>query len=193
MITIIGDVHGKYYEYLELTKKYEHTAQVGDFGFHYGCMAGTDPARHKIIGGNHDNYDVIDDCPNYLGRFGNTSLTGIPFFFVSGAFSIDKAYRVEGQSWWRKEELTYEECGQCLELYYRTQPDIVISHDCPSVASSAMFNISDKTMTRQLMGQMWARWRPKTWVFGHWHESKIKIIGDTTFVCLAELETFNLQ
>jgi len=192
-ITLIGDVHGKTKEYLDIVSKHEYSVQVGDMGFDYEHCKGLNPNNHVFIGGNHDNFDVIDSCPNYLGRFGNTSLNSIPFFFVSGAFSIDKIYRVEGKSWWRKEELTNEECSECMELYYQTMPRVVVSHDCPSVASQKLFNISDRTMTRQLMGQMWARWRPEVWIFGHWHQSKNTYIGSTLFVCLSELETFVLE
>jgi predicted phosphodiesterase len=192
-ITLIGDVHGKTKEYIDIACQHEYTVQIGDMGFEYNHCKSLNPDNHVFIGGNHDNYDIIDSCPNYLGRFGNALLNGIPFFFVGGAFSIDKAHRIEGKSWWRKEELTHEECAKCMELYYQTLPRIVLSHDCPAVASQKLFNISDRTITRQLMGQMWARWRPEIWIFGHWHESNTKIISNTTFVCLAELETFELK
>ena len=157
------------------------------FLFGYFC------SRHIFFAGNHDNFDIVNDCPNYLGRFGILNIGHLKdIFYVGGAYSIDKAFRTEGRSWWRNEELSYSECGDCLHQYSLVQPEIVLSHDCPSVASSQMFGVSDKTITRQLMGEMWARWRPKMWIFGHWHISRTQVIGNTTFKCLAELETFEL-
>lgn len=187
----LGDVHGKYNDYLTIIKQHKSSIQVGDFGFSYECMKGIDP-NHVFIGGNHDNYNKISDCPNYLGRFGqgyNEEIGG--FFFVSGAYSIDQWARIEGKSWWRNEELSYDESSRCLSKYVAHQPDIVVSHDCPGIVSAMMFNKTDRTRTRQLLGEMFARWKPRYHIFGHWHESKRMEINGTQFVCLAELETFD--
>lgn len=189
----IGDVHGKKEEYIKLTNTAESTIQVGDMDFSYSHLKVLDPTKHVFIAGNHDNHDIVHECPNYLGRFGVVNLGGlIDAFFVGGAYSIDKHLRVEGKSWWRDEELSYSECGDCLSQYALVQPRIVISHDCPPVISGAVFGIMDKTITRNLLGQMWARWKPEYWIFGHWHRSVRTTIINTNFVGLAELETFEL-
>src|SRR5579863_5210382 len=98
----IGDVHGKYSQYLDLIKPLNATVQVGDMGFSYEHMDSLDPKTHKFFGGNHDNYDVIDKCPNCLGDYGMDHLNGVPFFFCRGAFSIDQEYRrnTKPVSWW---------------------------------------------------------------------------------------------
>lgn len=193
MALIIGDVHGKYDEYLKIAGQHKSSIQVGDMGFSYEHCKNLDSPSHVFIGGNHDNWDKIGSCPNYLGRFGqgyNKEIGG--FFYVSGAYSIDQWARIEGKSWWRDEELSYDESSRCLSKYVAHQPDVVVSHDCPSVVSTAMFNKTDRTRTRQLLGEMFARWKPRFWIFGHHHVSKKLEINGTNFVCLAELETFEL-
>jgi hypothetical protein len=188
----VGDVHGKYDEYLKIIARHKSSVQVGDMGFNYKHLDGIDPGSHTFIGGNHDNWDIIHECPNYLGRFGALHIGRLQdAFFVSGAYSIDQWHRTEGKSWWRNEELSYSESADCLSLYVMVQPEVVISHDCPNIAAQKMFNKSDNTATRQLLSGMLARWKPKLWLFGHWHESKSIIINNTRFVCLAELETFD--
>jgi len=191
MTLIIGDVHGKSKEYLKIISTCESSIQIGDFGFNYDCFKDIDPKSHVFFPGNHDNFNVVEACPNYLGRFGNTSINGLSFFFICGAYSIDQWARTEGRSWWRDEELSYEESSRCLTKYVAHQPDVVVSHDCPGIVSAMMFNKTDRTRTRQLLGEMFARWKPRYWLFGHWHSSKRIEIQGTKFICLAELETFD--
>jgi len=191
MTLVIGDIHGKTDEYLKIINRCQSSIQLGDYGFSYDSFKEIDPKFHVFFAGNHDNFDIVDSCPNYLGRFGYTSFNGISFFFVGGAYSIDQWARTEGKSWWKKEELSYKESSKCLDEYVKCQPDIVLSHDCPGIVSAAMFNKTDRTRTRQLLGEMFARWKPRYWLFGHWHESKRVEINGTKFICLAELETFD--
>jgi len=190
----VGDVHGRSDEYLKIIARHKSSVQVGDMGFSYNHFRDLDPIgkNHVFIGGNHDNYDMIDSCPNYLGRFGqgyNKEIGG--FFYVSGAYSIDQHLRTEGRSWWRNEELSYDESSRCLSKYIAHQPDVVVSHDCPGIVASSMFGKTDRTRTRQLLSEMFAIWKPRYHFFGHWHESKRMEINGTKFICLAELETFD--
>ena len=69
-LRIIGDVHGKYEPYHRLLRKTKFTIQVGDFGFDYSTLTTVDSKHHRILGGNHDNYDKIEKCPHYLGDYG---------------------------------------------------------------------------------------------------------------------------
>jgi hypothetical protein len=54
---IIGDVHGKYDRYAHKASEAEYSLQVGDMGFDYRYITRVlDSDKHKVIGGNHDNY-----------------------------------------------------------------------------------------------------------------------------------------
>ncbi len=157
---------------------------------------------HKFFGGNHDDYSKIKDCPNNLGDFGLGYQDGKQFFFIRGADSIDKAYRIEGVSWWRNEELNYREAEECLDLYEELakpvfhnysapnpETDIILSHDCPHFLANGLWGYS-ASFTRKLLDGIWEIRKPKLWVFGHHHKSIDMVVDGCRFVCLNELETF---
>lgn len=196
-LRLIGDVHGYKDRYLELCRQATHTIQLGDHGFEYSHLLELMPTQHKILGGNHDNYDKITDWPHYLGDYG---LHQIPefnncIFFVRGGFSIDRQYRIEGVSWWVKEELSIRQCHEALAKYNRTRPSFVISHECPIdiVPFVTDYTHIIKTRTNQLLNQMFAIHQPKIWVFAHFHKTWRCHVDKTEFVCLNELECLDFR
>jgi predicted phosphodiesterase len=197
MLTIIGDVHGYHDSYLNIATKCEATVQVGDFGFNYEVLNGMDPDLHKIVGGNHDNYAIIKDCPYYLGDYGLANVGGVEFFFVRGENSVDKNIRIEGKNWWREEELDMNTAYKAIEAYISAKPQIVISHGCPADVMPFFITNPSKqfspSRTSQMLDAMWNSHRPKLWVFGHHHNSHSITVGDSVFRCLNELETMNIS
>jgi predicted phosphodiesterase len=187
-IRIIGDVHGYHSNYMKLIADSEYSIQVGDFSISdYNCLNGIDPSKHKIIGGNHDNYDVIAGCPHYLGDYGLATVGDLEFFFVRGERSVDWANRIEGVSWWRSEELTIEEGYKALDAYKAASPDVMISHGCPlEVLNEFATNYLklEPSRTTTLLQAMLEAHRPKLWIFGHHHNSKMLKVGGCQFVCL---------
>lgn len=196
MITLIGDVHGKYKTYHEIIRKKEkhpYTLQVGDFGFDYTTLANVDHNHHVFIPGNHDNYDKLSDVPHCLGDYGQKNLNGIDFFFYRGAYSIDRQYRTIGIDWWEQEQLKIEDFQKARELYYDVKPDIMITHDCPEVIAFQLLDSGEhihQNITSWALSEFYNIHQPKYWFFGHWHKSKKIQSGKTTFICLNELETF---
>ena len=59
-INIIGDVHGKVDEYKDIISNLDYSVQIGDMAFDYSDIKIDD--HHKILLGNHDNYDFL--CPH---------------------------------------------------------------------------------------------------------------------------------
>ena len=192
---IIGDVHGYHDSYLNLIHGKKSSVQVGDFGFNYDALSGVDPENHKIIGGNHDNYNVIVNCPNYLGDYGMADINNIRFFFVRGERSVDAHIRTENVNWWRNEELDMATAYGAIEAYEAAKPDIVISHGCP--AEILPFFVTNPlkyhpSRTAQILDSMYSVHRPSLWVFGHHHTSQTLRVGRTEFRCLNELETMEI-
>ena len=198
MITLIGDVHGKYDRYYKIIRQqdyYPYTVQLGDFGFKYDTVANLDPNYHKILGGNHDNYDKITSIPHYLGDYGNCSLNGVEFFFYRGAYSIDRQYRTIGIDWWEQEELKIEDFLKARELYRETKPRIVLTHCCPEIIIPSLlppYAQIYQSRTDWALQELYNIHKPELWVFGHYHISKTLKL-DTTFICLDELETFEIK
>lgn len=215
-ITLIGDVHGKYDEYYKIASKSEYSIQVGDMGFGKTWnklnYSGLGPSNHKVISGNHDDHDICPTSDYWLGDFGATELNGVPFFFVRGGLSIDRVYRVGEElnggpkTWWSQEELNLSQTLDCLNLYEKEKPDIVISHvPCGVFTEYILGNKSDAILQKfkfhkgfkenhQLLGnEMLKIHKPKIWVSGHLHASFQGVVDGVKVVGLAELEIYNLE
>jgi predicted phosphodiesterase len=196
--TVIGDVHGKYERYHRIVRRTEenpHTIQLGDFGFKYDTLANVDSTKHLIIPGNHDNYDTCYNYPHFLGDYGYTSLNGIEFFYYRGAYSIDRIYRTIGIDWWENEQVGIEGFMKARELYRMIKPKIVITHDCPENIAHQMVPDGGRVFqnnTTWALQELLNIHEPDLWLFGHWHKSRTIQHGKTRFMCLNELETYNI-
>lgn len=208
-LRIIGDIHGQYEKYYELTKECNESLQVGDMGFNYTSLLRVDSEKHKFIGGNHDNYDYYYGSPHVATTgsgnkdFGEIKLGDKRLYFVRGAFSIDWKRRQEAffkgyKSWWDNEELSLEDMFAAFEDFKVVAPDFMVSHDCPSSVSKF---VGDKsllkhygynadtfcTRTGELLQSMFEAHKPKVWVFGHYHEAFDEVIHGVRFICVPEL------
>lgn len=179
----IGDIHGYMDIYKLLIQGHEESYQVGDLGMeddysHLKHVALT----HRFIKGNHDNYSVSD--PHDLGDYGVVETSLGKMGFVRGALSIDRNERVEGVEWFPNEELNYSEMSDAVEFLVNGKPDIMLTHDVPQQVMTHLFGYPDKSMTRNGLQALWSEHKPKLWVFGHHHQSRMVEIEGTNFVCV---------
>ena len=209
MLRIISDVHGKWDKYLSIASKSEYSLQIGDFGFadiwsklYY---SGLSPDNHKVLCGNHCDYDIAPHSPFYLGDFGEATIGGVTAFFVRGGISIDRTYREAERinrgprTWWSQEELSFAQMLECMKAYQKAKPSIVVSH-VPCASFASVMSPDDKILTdfgfhecfkeaTQLLGdELLKIHRPKVWLSGHFHKSFQEGINGTKFIGLAELE-----
>lgn len=210
MIKIIGDVHGKTGDYKRLVRSMppdQRSIQIGDMGVGFqGVRIHEMSMNHRWFRGNHDAPAKCRAHKNYLGDWGY--LPEDKLFWIAGAFSIDRAWRVEGISWWPDEELSVEELGRVYDYYVETKPKYVISHEAPSKAAARM--LMDLTIggdpgyfsakldcchsrTAQAMQAMLDVHQPDEWVFGHYHVSKTFDAQGTKFTCVPELGIYDLE
>lgn len=198
-ITLIGDVHGKYEKYHKIVSRQEehpYTLQIGDFGFKYETLKHVDSTRHLILPGNHDNYNICYNYSHFLGDYGYTRLNDIEFFYYRGAYSIDRQHRTIGVDWWEEEQVSIDQFMKARELYRKTKPTIVVTHDCPQKIAYQMLLPHQKiyeNTTGWALQELLNIHEPEYWLFGHWHKSKTIQYGKTTFICLNELEIYNLK
>lgn len=204
-LRIIGDVHGKHGQYLRLLDETPYTFQVGDMGFDFDFFVenGVEDG-HRFIGGNHDNYDLIEDCSHHLGDFGVWSVPEFgDVFYIRGAWSIDKKFRTPGVNWWPDEELSQDKCEEALELYKEVRPKFVVSHECPldivQFVTDPQFALHmgfDKgiihTKTNRILQRMREFHAPKIHVFGHYHKHLDIVANECRYVCLPELGVLDL-
>lgn len=208
---LIGDVHGKLWEYHNLVETFpmgDQSIQLGDMGIGFKndriLRTGKAMKDHKFLRGNHDSPAECHAHPNYLSDYGYNAVSRI--FHVAGAFSIDYAWRVEGVSWWRDEELSYEELNKVIDLYAATKPEIMLSHECPSSVTRAMFSklaIGDSyyaakldcgnSRTGKALERMFEIYQPRHWYFGHYHWNTELELNTTHFRCLAELSHTTIE
>ena len=206
---VIGDVHEKFGQYLKLAGGAKFSLQLGDLGFDYLSLDKLDPACHKFFGGNHDNYYVYHNLKYSLGDYGMCKLNDLSFFFMRGAFSIDKEARLKYEQitrqkiWWPEEELSYAELNDACDMYRDLKPDLVITHTCPRIVAERIGNpdvlrafgfdpATFKERTSQALDVMFEYHRPKRWIFGHFHKSWQDTINGCHFQCLKELEYIDI-
>jgi predicted phosphodiesterase len=197
-ITLIGDVHGKYEKYHKIVRQtdyHPYTLQLGDFGFKYDTLKNVDSTKHLILPGNHDQYDICYNYPHFLGDYGYTSLNRIEFFYYRGAYSIDRQHRTVGIDWWENEQVSIDQFMKARELYRTIKPKIVITHDCPDFMVPTYIGPYSRiyeNITNWALGELYKIHQPKLFIHGHYHISKTTMYGNTKFICLDELETYEL-
>lgn len=212
MLRIIGDVHGlvnrfprraylskeasdENRTYMKVIADAEYTIQLGDMGWREDLeiMKNVNPDNHKIIYGNHDDYDNL--LPHYLGDYGIAKHAGITFGFVRGELSVDKHFREHfgpRKSWWDQEELTHQQSNDMLDFFSSQEPvDFMFSHGCPHTIydEGVLTNPGkyDPSFTAKMLSALNSFWKPKYWMFGHHHNNWRYNDGYTQFICLNEL------
>lgn len=216
-IRVLGDVHGCVAHrgrgrcYLNLVGKAEYSVQLGDLSFTYTALTNIDSTHHRVLAGNHEHYEKMQDYPHFLGDYGTHSFPlaegEFKFFFVRGGFSIDRAYRTLRIDWFPEEELNFLESQEALKAYQEEKPKIVMSHECPEeiipFVTTNDWNILP-SRTAKLLQAMYEFHRPDWWFFGHHHRNfrldyngrgvtpRGKEIDNglrkpTSFICLDEL------
>jgi len=209
-LRILGDVHGKVQQYIEVIKDTEYSIQLGDMGYDYSELSEIDPEKHVFISGNHDNHDVTLETRHCLdSRYQNRSGMYKDVFFVSGGLSIDRQIRnrfyLAGgkKTYFPNEELSYLQFRETILEYERIKPDIVISHEAPRSIVGQFTNGSIlrnfgfdpdtfTTNTSEALQVMFEIHQPKLWLTGHYHIDFQKVINGTKFIILDELSYYDI-
>lgn len=203
-LKIIGDVHEKIHQYLQITQNTTHTIQIGDLAINpqkIQLINQLNPNNHKILPGNHDNYtqnqkrQYQHQTPHYLKDYGTHHIPQIGnIYYIRGAHSIDQHQRTQNQNWWPNEQLTYQQATKALKHYTQQnpKPQIIITHDAPqTIIPHITTHYNGKkiqpSLTQQLLQQILQTHPPKTWIFGHHHKPLNKTINNTHYICLPEL------
>lgn len=122
--------------------------QLGDFGYwlddyrtedYLGAidsMLTMADIRLFWLDGNHEDHSRVAEWSNetrhakvrYLPRGFRWQWWDRTWMSVGGAMSVDKRFRVEGESWWPAEELTDSDVDHAAR---EGEVDVILSHDCP--------------------------------------------------------------
>jgi predicted phosphodiesterase len=143
-----------------------------------------DGVKFYVVGGNHEHWDHWDwfvaNMPktyhgfamvrshiNLAPRVHYWGWEGKKFLMVAGAVSVDKQWRVEGESWWRNEEITDEMVASIPE----TKVDYFISHDCSNRTpwKGRLKPDMDSLANRQRIDEILKKSQPEMHFHGHMH------------------------
>ena len=203
---------------------------AGDFGF--GFHEGGDhpddefydyleqqPYTILFIDGNHENFAKLNSYPVehwhggrvhfirknliHLMRGEIVEIEGKKIFCFGGGFSLDKAMRTEGKSWWPEEmpsEEEYKHASQTLENSGWTV-DYIITHTAPlnTVEYMDRRNLGIKnTVYEEMRLTGYLQWvvekvKYEKWYFGHFHidaelwKSQYALLDSVRDLCTGEL------
>lgn len=150
------------------------------------------PYEILFVSGNHENFDRLAEYPEEI-RYGGRvkkirsniyllmrgeifSIEHKTFFAMGGAYSMDRAKRRKGYTWWNQElpdKTEYRNASDNLKKYDH-KVDYVITHTAPQTVIYLMGKHPDYH-DAELTGffdWMWHDVDFKHWYFGHWHDDK---------------------
>lgn len=203
MIYITGDTHGEQgrfftqFDRMGMTEK-DYLIICGDFGFLFldnetERMFLNDlekrPYTILFVDGNHENFPLIDSFPRerwhggwvhrirknvlHLTRGQIFEIGGKTFFTFGGAYSIDRAMRSLGKSYWEEELPSSDDYHEALrnlrERNYRV--DYILTHTAPREIIGRMgfhpdgHDLELTGFFDYLLYEVTFR----HWFFGHWH------------------------
>ena len=202
MIYITGDTHGNVdFDYLKdyfnnrFVNENDYLIILGDAGIVWSgkenfiddyAMLGLNVL---FIDGNHENFELLNRFPivtfngakchklyenvYHIMRGEIIKLNNKTFFCMGGARSIDKVYRIENISWWKEEDIGFNDIENGLSNLKNVQNtvDYVLTHCAPTSIINKMFNYKQDNNIK-ILEKFKEIINFKYWYFGHYHENK---------------------
>ena len=202
MIFITGDTHGDYNDFCSRMDKArpapgDTVIVAGDFGFVWWTKSQKEsleklkelPCTIAFADGNHEDFGMLYSYPEeewnggrihriapnivHLMRGQQFVIEGMSFFVMGGAYSIDKAFRTEGYTWWKEELPTDEEYKTAAATLEKCgyKADYIITHTIPE-AVFYRIPMTPEQDEKELSGFLeWVREKTeyRQWFAGHIH------------------------
>lgn len=147
------------------------------------------PCTVLWLDGNHENFEVIDTYPVkewhggdvqfirddiiHLMRGQVYEIEGKTFFTFGGGLSIDKYWRIPGQSWWPQEMPTEEEYELGRRNLERVdyKVDYILTHTCPTHVAPMLVEkvLPGEEELQNYLEEIYRSTECEAWYFGHWH------------------------
>jgi hypothetical protein len=149
--------------------------------------------RVVFLPGNHEDWDTLENWDAFVAKNGdqteekftpfgtNIFYTGkvnvwewddITFAVAGGAYSIDKAWRTFGESWWPQEWLDDSDID-ALEFMHNVHGkpvDVLLTHDAPTnIPFNGLKVDLESEMHRSQMNKVYDMLHPQVWFHGHYH------------------------
>lgn len=152
------------------------------------------PWTTLCLDGNHENFarlnklettqflggkvGVITNSIFHLKRGEIYTINNQTFLTIGGAKSYDKHLRRENFSWWKEEELNYEEQSYVLDNLQKHQYNVdhILAHTLPeTVAKQFSYTLtghSDNCSVRKFLDYIVQTTQFRHFWCGHWHDEK---------------------
>ena len=161
------------------------------------CLAQIKLKDSKLyfLDGNHEQHSELNQYQDghihelqknifFCSRGSSITIDGCKILFMGGARSIDKDMRTEGVDWFREETISYADYERAMGHH---NIDIVMSHTAPTYFLSELLEgntakINDPSC--EALSGIFNKYRPRRWLFGHWHFYKEGCYRDCYWKCL---------
>ena len=204
----MGDIHGEWHRFNLIVDSIKPSIilQTGDFGYwpsmdkhslsHIKLPRGT---KLYWADGNHEDHWRLNEVKHdkkglaevaknifHVKRGSVINLNGYKIMFVGGAESFDKHLRKIGYDWFPEESISNKDMETIMA--YDGKVDIVVSHTAPGFVADEMnvrfWTDAHRTSTETALEQVFEKFRPIQWFYGHFHIRKMKVIQGCRFDCL---------
>jgi len=148
-----------------------------------------------FVSGNHENFTLLETYPveewnggkvhrisdNILHLINGEifEINGTSIFVMGGATSLDKKFRVEGETWWPDEEPSEETFARALNNLeqHGNKVDYIISHTCPESVRKQYLEVYPgfvdyESGVEKFLDKIKDTVDYKYWYFGHIHIDK---------------------
>ena len=201
-VIVTGDIHNEFHQLNILINKKRPDLVIccGDFGYWPGKQWAQELEEIKTKGakilwcdGNHEDHWALRDrvtdelAPNviYMPRGSTYTLPdGRVMMFMGGADSIDKHMRIEGSTWFREEVIQQRDLYDLPDI----KVDIFITHTCPVELLNDLLKYDlrkNSDPSNKALTELWKRYKPDLWFFGHWHKSLEGMLSSTKWYSLS--------
>lgn len=164
-----------------------------------------------FIDGNHENFDYLNSLPivtkwgNKVHKLNNRcfhlmrgniyKIEGNRYLCFGGAKSIDRDYRVLGESYWLEEEPSSSDVKRLSKSFGDIDSvDFVLTHTCSNATLHKMKRIkpfNDSCLTRDVLDRIEEKLPSRVlWFYGHFHVDEVV---DEQHICLTNETVYSID
>lgn len=205
-INLIGDTHGYDIEKIKRNLDCDYLIVLGDFDFRGRRLIQLNELLEKkqskvlFVDGNHEHYKKLIHSKEEIlfggkvGRYAQNiywlkrgeiyTINGKKILTIGGAKSIDRAFLIEGQTWFKEEECSKKDIQNIYDNLskHKYKIDYILTHDCPAFIGNYILypNTVGYNTTSILLQNISCTCSFNKWFFGHHH---IDLVKDN-YICL---------